>query len=143
HPRVVPSFPTRRSSDLFTIELDAAVLRHIYAIDHIEHGTFAGAIGPDNRANLVLPDIERNVGQRLDAAKAQRDILHIQDHLADSGFTLVTHAHAAFFSGSGTTTARWIFSSAAIFPVRPSSYLTSVSMYWLGLPANSASISTP
>src|SRR5690606_4509245 len=53
----------RHPAELFTIELDAAVLRHIYAIDHIEHGTFAGAIGPDNRANLVLPDIERNVGQ--------------------------------------------------------------------------------
>ena len=37
---------------------DQALLRRINTIDAVEHGAFAGAVGPDDGADFVLSDIE-------------------------------------------------------------------------------------
>jgi hypothetical protein len=69
-----------RSAAEDDLALPAAV---IDAVDHVEHRALAGAVGADDGADLVLADVEGNVGQRLDAAEAQRDVLQVEDDLAD------------------------------------------------------------
>src|SRR5204863_4801568 len=102
------------------------------------------------------------VGQRLDAAEAQADVLHVEDHVADAVRSSRAHGlrgvgrdaqrqpglqrrrgagHAALRT-VGNVLASTIFRSAATTPVRPSSNFTCVSMYWLALPPYSASTST-
>src|SRR5262249_4204598 len=55
----------------FALERDTALLWAIEAIDDVEHGSLAGGIGPDNRANFAFADIEGNVAYRLHAAERQ------------------------------------------------------------------------
>src|SRR3990167_4130739 len=100
---------------------DGALLRRVNAIDAIEHGAFAGAIGPDDGADFVLLDVERNIGQRVDAAKAQADVFDIKNDAADF------FAHAAAFTGANVLVSP-ILSVALTLPLRPSSNLTAVSM---------------
>lgn len=68
---------------LLAVKDDRAFLRMVDAIDDIDHRTLAGAIGADDGANLVLADVERDIGQCLDAAKRERNILQIQNHATD------------------------------------------------------------
>src|SRR5574343_1176638 len=64
-------------------EGDLAFLGRVDAVDAVEHRALAGAVGADDGADLVLADVEADVGQRLDAAEAQGDVLHVEDHVPD------------------------------------------------------------
>ena len=117
---------------------DRAFLRRVDAVDAVQHRALAGAVRPDDRAHLVLAHVEADVGQRLHAAEAQADVLHVEDDLADlSGWP----CQAAFFTAAKVF-ASTIFSVAETMPVRPSSNFTCVSMYCSVLPPYSASTST-
>ncbi len=50
-------------------EGDAAGVRLVEAVDDVEHGGFAGAIGADNGADLAFADVERDASERADAAE--------------------------------------------------------------------------
>ena len=69
---------------LGAVEDDAAGLWVVHAVDDVEHRALAGAVRSDDRADLVLADVERDVGQRLHAAERQRDRLEREDHVADA-----------------------------------------------------------
>jgi hypothetical protein len=64
-------------------EGDGALLRRVDAVDAVEHGALAGTVGADDGADFMLLHVERNVGQRLDAAKAQADVLDVQNDVAN------------------------------------------------------------
>src|SRR5450830_781428 len=68
---------------LLTAKNDVAFLRMVDAVDDVDHRALAGAIGADDGADLMFSYIERDVGQRLDAAEGQRNILQIQHDFAD------------------------------------------------------------
>jgi hypothetical protein len=61
---------------------DAAFLRMVEAVDAVEHRGLAGAVRADDGADLALADVEGDVGDRLHAAEAQRDVLDREQHLA-------------------------------------------------------------
>ena len=73
----------RHVAELLATQGDRAFLRPVDPVDHIQHGAFPRAVGADDGADFVLQHIERNVGQGLDAAKAQRDRVELQNGLAD------------------------------------------------------------
>src|SRR3954462_558330 len=132
---------------------DRALLVLVHALDAIEHGALAGAVGADDGAHLVLAHVEGDVGERLHAAEGERDVAHVQDHFAQPaarprGFGGARGVesgrvppHAAILRG-GKVRALAILSVALTMPVRPSSNLTCVSMYCSPLPPYSASTST-
>ncbi len=95
-------FMPRRGSPRKTI---VALLRMVDAVDDVEHRALAGAVGADDGADLVLAHVERDVGQRLDAAERQRDVVQVEDHLAGAARRRRRHAgllqdgaHAASFT---------------------------------------------
>ena len=63
----------------FAAKRDRALLRVVHAVDHVEHRALAGAVGPDDGADLVLAHVEAHVGQRLHAAEGERDVVELQD----------------------------------------------------------------
>lgn len=75
-------------------EGDAALLRRVHAVDAIQHGAFARAIGSDDGANLMLAHVKRNVGQRLDTTKGEADVMNVEDDVA------YFFTHAAAFTGA-------------------------------------------
>ena len=77
------------------LRMNANLLRLVDAVDAVEHRALAGAVGADDRAHLVLADVEADVGQRLHAAEAERDVLDVEDDVADLP---AVHA-AAFIAG--------------------------------------------
>jgi len=116
---------------------DPAFLRVIDAVDDVQHRALAGAVGADDRADLVLAHVEADVGERLHAAEAQRDVLQVQDHVAEAAARIrggsrgggvdVGHVHS-----SSPQAARWPACGAKVFassmrrsaetlPTRPSS----------------------
>src|SRR3990167_5674536 len=131
-------------------EGDRAVLRRVHAVDAVEHGAFARAVGADDGADLVLFHVERDVGQRLHAAKPQADVLDVQDDVADllfghGGVLLLGRVESGFHAAALTGAKVFVsdsFRVALTLPVRPSSNLTWVSMYCSVRPAYSASTST-
>src|SRR5574343_1095916 len=64
-------------------EGDLALLRRVDAVDAVEHRALAGAVGADDRADLVRAHVEADVGQRLDATEAQADVLDVEDDVTD------------------------------------------------------------
>ncbi len=64
-------------------ETDGALLRRVNPIDAVEHGALARAVGADDGAYFVFAHVKRDVGQRLDAAETQADVLDVQDDVAD------------------------------------------------------------
>ena len=58
----------------FAAKRDRALLRPVDAVDDVQHRALARAVGADDRAHLVLAHVERDVGQRLDAAERERDV---------------------------------------------------------------------
>src|SRR3546814_3089805 len=64
-------------------KLDAALLRMIEAVDDVQHRGLAGAVRPDDRQNLVLADRKGDVAERLHAAERERDVVDLEDRLAD------------------------------------------------------------
>jgi hypothetical protein len=82
-------------------EDDAPLLRGVDTVDDVEHRALAGAVGADDRPDLVLANVERDIGERLDAAERERHTLGRQDHLARAP---LLH-QAAFLCGSGAAAA--------------------------------------
>jgi hypothetical protein len=65
----------------FALEGDLSDLRMIEAVDDVEHRRLAGAVGPDDRADLTLVNVEADILDRLHAAERQRNITHVQHHV--------------------------------------------------------------
>jgi len=59
------------------LEGDHAFLGVIEAVDAVEHGTLAGAVGADDRQDLPLLDVETDTVQGLDAAEGHADAFHV------------------------------------------------------------------
>src|SRR4029079_1157046 len=110
-------------------QADRALLRLVDAVDAVEHRALARAVRADDGADFVLADVEADVAQRLDAAEAKADVVHVEDDLA--GLSRSHHAARPTAAKVGTST---IFRVAATLPVRPSSNLTWVSTYCSLLP---------
>ncbi len=115
-------------SALVALEPDLAFLRDVKARDDVEHGGLARPVRPDDRPYLTIADVEGDIGDRIDAAEAQRDVLHLHQHAANpaavrGGVTLwIRYVHSAAILCSGATTAASRISSVAlILPLRPSS----------------------
>ena len=117
-----------------TPKRDRALLRLVHAVDAVQHRAFARAVGANDGAYLMLSDIERNVLQRLDTSKRERNIVHVKDDVTDF------LAHAAAFTAAKVLQSP-IFNVALTLPLRPSSNFTTVSMNCSVLPLYSASIS--
>ena len=64
-------------------EGDGAFGRRVHPVDAVEHGALAGAVGADDGADLVLFDVEGDVGQRLHATEPEADVLDVEDDVAD------------------------------------------------------------
>src|SRR3546814_6299115 len=77
-------------------KLDAALLRMIEAVDDVQHRGLAGAVRPDDRQNLVLADRKGDVAERLHAAERERDVVDLEDRLADM-LRAVGHGADAMF----------------------------------------------
>src|SRR4051812_22528498 len=54
-------------------------IRSRLARDHIHHGGFACAVGPDHATQLTGLDGQRELVERLEAVKAHGDVLEIED----------------------------------------------------------------
>src|SRR6185436_18281293 len=66
----------------FTAEANRALLRMINAIDDVQHRTFAGAIGADDRANLAFANLESHIGERAHAAEGKGYVFDRQQNPA-------------------------------------------------------------
>ena len=86
------------------LESDAARLRTIEAVDDVQHRRLAGAVGADDGADLALLDVERDIGQRVDAAEGERNALDREQHLARGDFGARGSPHAAFPNGGASVT---------------------------------------
>src|SRR5262249_43958210 len=62
---------------------DGALLRMIEAVDDIEHRRLAGAVRPDDREDLVLADLDRNLGERPHPAEGETNLVRHQDRRPD------------------------------------------------------------
>ena len=49
--------------------------------DRLHGGGLAGAVGPDQRDDLALLDVERDVADRLDAPVVDAEVLDLKKHL--------------------------------------------------------------
>src|SRR4030095_13902739 len=87
------------------VKRDRSVLRVIHAVDDVQHRALARAVGADDRAHLVLADIEADIGQCLHAPECQRNAVELQDDLTDA-----TRAHRT------PTLAASLANSAAALP---------------------------
>src|SRR5574343_1620803 len=84
-------------------EGDLALLRRVDAVDAVEHRALAGAVGADDRADLVRAHVEADVGQRLDAPEPQADVLDVEDDVAGLS---CRHVRPPSSSGPGTSSRR-------------------------------------
>ena len=57
--------------EVLTIEEDLPLIGSIEAVEAIQHGSFTGAVGSDNRQYLTWMDVEADSRERLRAAEAQ------------------------------------------------------------------------
>ena len=110
------------------LEPDLSFLRDVKARDDVQHGGLARPVRPDDRPYLAIADVEGDIGDRVHAAEAQRDVLHLHQHAANlaavgGGVTFwIRYVHSAAILCSGaTTSASRISSVALILPLRPSS----------------------
>src|SRR5690606_12683399 len=67
------------------VEAAGAGLGHVQAGQHVEQRRLAGAVGADQAVNFAAPDIEADVRERLQAAKALAQALRLEQHLARGG----------------------------------------------------------
>src|SRR5207244_9865435 len=99
--------------------------RVVEAVDDVEHRGLAGAVGPDDGANLALADVERDAGDRLDAAEGERDVLDREQHIAGGDLLPARgrSSHAAYSRsrGTGAVATSRTFTRAESVPLRPSS----------------------
>ena len=63
----------RLAGDVLSLECDAAAIGRIDAVDAIEHGRLAGAVGADEAKDLAVVHGEVQAAHGLHAAKALAD----------------------------------------------------------------------
>jgi hypothetical protein len=80
-PGHAPRHPFMRgqAGDIATVECDAAGSRRKESADQVEERGLAGAIGPDDRAQLALCDVERNVAHRDQIAESLGDVVDVEN----------------------------------------------------------------
>src|SRR5690554_2256196 len=83
--------PRIHAGELLAVQHDHAFLRRVDAVDHVEHGTLAGTVRADDRPYFVLAYVEGNIGQGLDPAESERDVLEIEDDVPDALVATLTH----------------------------------------------------
>ena len=107
------------------LEGNRPLLRVVDAVDDVEHRRFAGAVRADDRADLVLPDVEGNALERNHPAEGKRDAVDLEDRPPD--FPACRHVRrkgnqAAFLAAAAPKVfASTICRSADTVPLRPSS----------------------
>jgi len=65
----------RQLRDLDVAQHDRPLVGIEHARDHVEHGGLARAVRADDREDLLLGHVERQVADRADATEAERDAL--------------------------------------------------------------------
>ena len=65
----------RRAVERFLAEVDGAGLQRVKTGDGTHQGRLAGAVRADERDDLALFDVERNVPQGLDVAVGDADVV--------------------------------------------------------------------
>ena len=83
-------------------EFDETVRRLIYAGDAVEGRGLAGAIRADERHDLSLGDVQRQVVDRHDAAELHRDIFHAEDVFTHLLCPPQLHSFLPFLGACGT-----------------------------------------
>ena len=63
-------------------EGDRPFLRVVEAVDDVEHGALAGAVGADDGADLALADVEAHPVDRAHPAEREADVMDVEDHLS-------------------------------------------------------------
>ena len=61
----------------------AAAARVVDAVDDVQERALAGAVGADDRAQLSGPHFQADSGERRDAAEGERNILDLEENIAD------------------------------------------------------------
>jgi hypothetical protein len=69
----------RAAEDVLAEEAHLALLGSVHAREHVEDRGLAGAVGPDDREQLVLADLEVAPVDRLDAGEGQVDVAELHD----------------------------------------------------------------
>ena len=65
------------AGNAFTIKSNFAVLRFVKTVDAVQQAGLAGAVRPDDSQNFFIPDIDIDIGQRLNPAERQGKILDL------------------------------------------------------------------
>src|SRR5439155_21494006 len=79
---------------------DVALVAREDAGDAVEHGGLAGAVRADQAEDLALEEVEGDVGQCLDAAEPQRDVLDLQQRRDQPFATSAGSSSSATASGA-------------------------------------------
>src|SRR5207302_1831350 len=79
----------------FALERDAAALGMLEPVDDIEHRSLAGAVGPDDGADLALADVEGDAGDGFNASEGNRYVFDRQQHFASRDVLPRRRSHAA------------------------------------------------
>src|SRR5215213_3525005 len=109
-------------------ERDSSRLRVVESVDYVQHRRLAGTVWTDDGSDLSTPDIKRNIADCVDAAEAERDVLHREQDVSGQ-------------ATSSTVATSRILTRAEMLPRRPSSNVTSVVKSISAVPSYSASIS--
>ena len=72
----------RDARDVLALEDDRAARRVVDPADQVEHRRLARAVGPDDREDLALADVEADIVDGADAAEADREVGHLEQGFA-------------------------------------------------------------
>src|SRR5690606_36207281 len=75
--------------NLLATQQDLASFGSVDSIDHVQHGALACPVRADDRQDLSLPYLERDLAEHLDAAAGERDIPDFENHVADLSWRLI------------------------------------------------------
>ena len=88
------------AADVAVVEFDASLVRSVLTQDAIEQRRLSASVRTDDSEDLTLPEIERHIVDRLDAAERLGDVANPHDHV---GFVVggevravVDHGHDEF-----------------------------------------------
>ena len=79
---VVPCIIHVADTDLFSVDIDLALLGDIDAAQHLDQSGFSRAVFPEQRVNLAGQQLKIHILQRLDARKFLGDMFHFKQILA-------------------------------------------------------------
>ena len=75
HDAAVDPLMSRQGGEVFVVQKDAAAARSHEPGDHAQGGGLAGGVGADQRDDLLVADLERDIGERLEVAIERVDPL--------------------------------------------------------------------